>query len=243
MSYKFEEILKKGTQRIREDINEYKKFLKTMGNNYKYDGLNQINIYVLEPNAKACAEYEFWKNNFNRVVRKGQKGIPIRSNDDKKVKYIYDVTQTVSINKEEKELKLWTFDKNKYKEMHEKIENNTLLNKFISDIFKNDIKEFYLKSAKIAIYNRIGIENNIDFNEKDKFILNSLKNDRDFYNTINQISTISRNCLKEINKEIKRKNKEKLLTELLSASYTLNEEKEQLKTVDNDFKNDIVKER
>ena len=204
MSYKFEEVLKKGTQRIKEDINEYKNFLKVMGNNYKYDGTNQINIYVLEPNARACAEYEFWKNNFNRVVRKGQKGIPIRSNDDKKVKYIYDVAQTISIsiNKEE-ELKLWTFDKNEYKDIYEKTENNTLLNKYIgnietinSNISENDIREFYLKSSKIAIYNRIGIENNIDFNEKDKFILNSLKNDRDFYNTINQISTISRNCLK-----------------------------------------------
>ena len=250
MSYKFEEVLKKGTQRIKEDINEYKNFLKVMGNNYKYDGTNQINIYVLEPNAKACAEFEFWKNNFNRVVRKGQKGIPIYSNDDRKVKYIYDVTQTLSINKEEeKELKLWTFDKNEYKDIYEKTENNTLLNKYIgnietinSNISENDIREFYLKSSKIAIYNRIGIENNIDFNEKDKFILNSLKNDRDFYNTINQISTISRNCLKEINKEIKIKNKEKFLTELLSASYTLNEEKEQLKMGDNSFKNDIVKE-
>ena len=249
MSYKFEEVLKKGTQRIKEDINEYKNFLKVMGNNYKYDGTNQINIYVLEPNARACAEYEFWKNNFNRVVRKGQKGIPIYSNDDRKVKYIYDVAQTISINKEEKELKLWTFDKNEYKDIYEKTENDTLLNKYIgnieiinSNISKNDIREFYLKSSKFAIYNRMGIENSIDFNEKDKFILNSLKNDRNFYNTINQISSITRNCLKEINKEIKIKNKEKFLTELLSASYTLNEEKEQLKMGDNSFKNDIVKE-
>ena len=250
MSYKFEEVLKKGTQKIKENINEYKNFLKVMGNNYKYDGTNQINIYVLEPNAKACAEFEFWKNNFNRVVRKGQKGIPIYSNDDRKVKYIYDVTQTLSINKEEeKELKLWTFDKNEYKDIYEKTENNTLLNKYIgnietinSNISENDIREFYLKSSKIAIYNRMGIENNINFNEIDKLILNSLKNDRDFYNTINQISNIARNCLKEINKEIKIKNKEKLLTELLSTSYTLNEEKEQLKMGDNSFKNDIVEE-
>ena len=105
MSYKFEEVLKKGTQRIKENINEYKNFLKVMGNNYKYDGLNQINIYVLEPNAKACAEYNFWKNNFNRVVKRGQKGIPIYSNNDKKIKYVYDITQTLSTDKEEKEIK------------------------------------------------------------------------------------------------------------------------------------------
>ena len=251
MSYKFEEVLKKGTQKIKEDINEYKNFLKVMGNNYKYDGINQINIYILEPNARACAEFEFWKNNFNRVVRKGQKGIPIYSNDDSKVRYIYDVTQTLSINKEEKELKLWTFDKNEYKDIYEKTKNNTLLNQFIkienSDVFnssisEDDIREFYLKSSKFAIYNRMGIESNINFTETDKLILNSLKDDRDFYNTINQISTITRNCLKEINKEIKIKNKEKLLTELLGTSYTLNEEKEQLKTLDNSFKNDIVEE-
>ena len=61
MSYKFDEILKKGTQKIKENIDEYKIFLKVMGNNYKYDSLNQINIYFLEPNAKACADFDFWK--------------------------------------------------------------------------------------------------------------------------------------------------------------------------------------
>ena len=249
MSYKFEEVLKKGTQKIKENINEYKNFLKVMGNNYKYDGLNQINIYVLEPKARACAEYDFWKDNFNRVVRKGQKGIPIYSNNDKKVKYVYDVTQTFSINKEEKEITLWSFDKNEHKEIYEKIENNILLNKYINNISiyelnisENDIKEFYIKSAKIAIYNRMGIENNIEFNEKDKLILTSLNDDKIFYTAINKISDISRNCLKEINREIKIKNKEKLLTELLSASYTLNEESEQQKIVNNSFKNDIVEE-
>lgn len=249
MSHKFEEVLKKGTQKIKEDIDEYKNFLKVMGNNYKYDGLNQINIYVLEPNAKACAEYDFWKNNFNRVVKKGQKGIPIYSNNNNKVKYIYDVTQTISFDKNEKEVPLWTFDKNEYKEIYEKIENNTLLNKHINNIStyelnisENDMKEFYIKSAKIAIYNRMGIENNIEFNEKDKLILTSLNEDKIFYTTINRISDISRNCLKEINKEIKIKNREKLLTELLGASYTLNEENEQQKTVNNSFKNDITEE-
>ena len=249
MSYKFEEVLKKGTQRIKENINEYKNFLKVMGNNYKYDGLNQINIYVLEPNAKACAEYNFWKNNFNRVVKRGQKGIPIYSNNDKKVKYVYDITQTLSTDKEKKEITLWVFDKNEYKQLYEKIENNTLLNKYIgnieqirSDISENDLKEFYLKSAKIAIYNRMGIENNINFSEKDKSILTSLTDDKMFYTTINKISDISRNCLKEINKEIKVKNKEKLLTGSLGARYTLNEESEQQKTVNNSFKNDIVEE-
>ncbi len=247
MSYKFEEVLKKGTQKIKEDVNEYQNFLKVMGNNYKYDGLNQINIYVLEPNAKACAEYNFWKNNFNRVVKRGQKGIPIYSNNDKKIKYVYDITQTLSTHKEEKEVSLWTFDKNKYIQLYEKIENNALLNKYIgnieqinSDISKNDLKEFYLKSAKVAIYNRIGIENNINFNEKDKSILTSLTDDKMFFTIINKISDISRNCLKEINKEIKKQ--EKTLTELQGARYTLIEENEQQKTVNKSFKNDIIEE-
>ena len=247
MSYKFEEVLKKGTQKIKEDVNEYQNFLKVMGNNYKYDGLNQINIYVLEPNAKACAEYNFWKNHSNRVVKRAQKGIPIYSNNDKKIKYVYDIIQTLSTDKEEKEISLWTFDKNKYIQLYEKIENNALLNKYIgnieqinSDISKNDLKEFYLKSAKVAIYNRIGIENNINFNEKDKSILTSLTDDKMFFTIINKISDISRNCLKEINKEIKKQ--EKTLTELQGARYTLIEENGQQKTVNKSFKNDIIEE-
>ena len=123
MGYKFKEVLEKGTERIKGNIDEYKIFLKVMGNNYKYDGINQINIYFLQPNAKACAEFNFWKNNFERVVSQGQKGIPIFSNDNKKVTYIYDVNQTVSLKKEEREINLWSFDIDKHQDILDEIKS------------------------------------------------------------------------------------------------------------------------
>ena len=253
MSYKFDEILKKGTQKIKENIDEYKIFLKVMGNNYKYDSLNQINIYFLEPNAKACAEFDFWKERFNRVVRRGQKGIPIYLDDNKKTRYIYDVSQTISLDSEAKKIPLWNFTIDENKDIVEKIENNSLIknhldkeaiNIFIqnSNITDEDKKQFFIKSAKIAINNRIGLDSDIHFTKKDRIIFDFLKNENQFYDVLNRISNITKNSLKEINKEIKRKNREKLLTGLLSASYTLNEEKEQQKTVNNGFKNNIIEE-
>ena len=230
MGYKFKEVLEKGTERIKGNIDEYKIFLKVMGNNYKYDGINQINIYFLQPNAKACAEFNFWKNNFERVVSQGQKGIPIFSNDNKKVTYIYDVNQTVSLKKEEREINLWSFDIDKHQDILENVTSNTLLEKFTSkieshnsSISENDIKNFYLKSAKIAIYNRMNIESDIDFNDRDKLVFNSLNTEELFYKAITRISDISRNCLKEIGKEIK--TKENILTKSMSISY--NKDKEQ----------------
>ena len=236
MGYKFKEVLEKGTERIKGNIDEYKIFLKVMGNNYKYDGINQINIYFLQPNAKACAEFNFWKNNFERVVAKGQKGIPIFSNDNKKVTYIYDVNQTVSLGKEEKAINLWSFDIDKHQDILEKVTSNALLEKFIgkieshdSSISENDIKNFYLKSAKIAIYNRMNIESDIDFNDRDKFVLNSLNNEQLFYRAIARISNISKNCLKEIGKEIKIK--ENILTKSIPISYNRDKE-QQVKAVE-----------
>ena len=67
----------------------------------KYSAMEQLNIFFIRPEAVACAEYDFWKENFNRVVERNQKGIPVYNvrNGKKNVRYIFDVTQTVSLDK------------------------------------------------------------------------------------------------------------------------------------------------
>lgn len=95
---------------------EYLKLLKVIGNNQRYDFLSQLSIYDKNPNATACASFDMWRERFNRTVMRGQKGIPILndSNAFQKVGYIFDISQTVSMDKNVNEVELWSFDREKH---------------------------------------------------------------------------------------------------------------------------------
>lgn len=105
---------------IKQDIlsspEEYLKLLKVMGNNQRYDFLSQMTIYDKNIEANACGKFHFWRKRFNRTVKYGEKGIPIIEDYGgyKRVDYIFDVSQTVSRNREVNEVNLWQFDKEKY---------------------------------------------------------------------------------------------------------------------------------
>ena len=95
---------------------EYLKLLKVMGNNQRYDFLSQMTIYDRNKEATACAKFDFWRKRFNRTVRYGEKGIPILEDYGgyRRVDYIFDVSQTVSRNKELNAVDLWAFDREKH---------------------------------------------------------------------------------------------------------------------------------
>ena len=95
---------------------EYLKLLKVIGNNQRYDFLSQLSICDKNPNATACASFDMWRERFNRTVMRGQKGIPILndSNAFQKVGYIFDISQTVSMDKNVNEVELWSFDREKH---------------------------------------------------------------------------------------------------------------------------------
>lgn len=98
---------------VLDSESEYLELLKVVGNNQKYDFLSQLSIYDKNPNATACTSFDLWRERFNRTVMRGQKGIPIL-NDSKafqKVGYIFDVSQTTSMDRNVNEVKLWSFDK------------------------------------------------------------------------------------------------------------------------------------
>ena len=92
---------------------EYLKLLKVVGNNQRYDFRSQLSIYDRNPEATACAKFDYWRERFNRTVMRGQKGIPILEDYGtyKKVDYIFDISQTVSRNRDVNEVNLWRFDK------------------------------------------------------------------------------------------------------------------------------------
>ena len=112
---KISDILSHSLEEIRSDVSTYKDFLKTMGNNYKYSYMHQLSIYSTYKRATACAEYDFWKK-LGRSVKRGEKGIPILDLSMRlpKVKYVFDVSQTVSIGNKINEVKLWKYEPEKH---------------------------------------------------------------------------------------------------------------------------------
>ena len=114
---KISDILSHSLEEIRRDASAYKDFLKTMGNNYKYSYMHQLSIYSTYKESTACAEYDFWKK-LGRSVKRGEKGIPILdlSKSIPKVKYVFDVSQTVSTGNKINEVKLWKYEPEKHVE-------------------------------------------------------------------------------------------------------------------------------
>ena len=94
---------------------EYLKLLKVIGNNQRYDFLSQLSIYDRNSKAVACASFDMWRDRFHRTVMRGEKGIPIlhESGGKQKIAYVFDIAQTVSIDRNVNEVELWSFDKEK----------------------------------------------------------------------------------------------------------------------------------
>lgn len=109
----FHNILELVKQDVLHNEAEYLKLLKVVGNNQRYDFRSQLSIYGKNPEATACAKFDYWREHFNRTVMRGQKGIPILEDYGtyKKVDYIFDISQTVSKNRDVNEVNLWRFDK------------------------------------------------------------------------------------------------------------------------------------
>ena len=115
----FHNILELVKQDILQSKAEYLKLLKVVGNNQRYDFRSQLSIYDKNPEAIACAKFDYWRERFNRTVMRGQKGIPILEDYGtfKKVDYIFDIGQTVSRNRDVNEVNLWKFDKENHQDV------------------------------------------------------------------------------------------------------------------------------
>ncbi|MDU5595843.1 MAG: hypothetical protein E6026_07570, partial [Peptoniphilus rhinitidis] len=100
-------------EEFKKDIKKYEEYLKVVGNNYKYPYIHQISIYNMDTKATACAEFDYWKS-IGRSVKRGEKGIPLLDIENGKIKYIFDIRQTVSIDHNISEVKLWKYDGKKH---------------------------------------------------------------------------------------------------------------------------------
>ncbi len=71
-------------------------FLKTMGNTYTFNYPEQIMIFAQRPNATVCKEFDVWKEDYLRYVKRGAKGIAlfVQDADRPYLRYVFDVADT-----------------------------------------------------------------------------------------------------------------------------------------------------
>lgn len=188
----FHNILELIKQDVLHSEAEYLKLLKVVGNNQRYDFRSQLSIYDKNPEAIACAKFDYWRERFNRTVMRGQKGIPILENYGtfKKVDYIFDIGQTVSRSRDVNEVNLWKFDKENhqdvlkemiksegYEESESTLENifslsrlygdekiDTLMNELrVADEDRISFTKFVRDSVSYAVASRFKLDYSIDY--------------------------------------------------------------------------------
>ncbi len=83
-------------------------FLQTAARLYKYPYNEQVMIHAQRPDATACAEYDFWNQQWGRYVRRGSKGIAVidTAGDNPKLKYVFDVSDT-GTRENSRDIRLW----------------------------------------------------------------------------------------------------------------------------------------
>ncbi len=167
----FYNILELIKQDVLHSEAEYLKLLKVVGNNQRYDFRSQLSIYDRNPEATACAKFDYWRERFNRTVMRGQKGIPILEDYGtyKKVDYIFDISQTVSRNRDVNEVNLWRFDKEAHQDVLKemiKSEGYEESESILENIFS--LSRLYGDEKIDSLMNELGISTNLCELEKNK---------------------------------------------------------------------------
>nr|WP_247907306.1 SNF2-related protein [Streptococcus anginosus] len=184
-------------EEFKKDIKKYEEYLKVSGNNYKYPYVHQISIYNMDPKATACAEFDYWKS-IGRSVKRGEKGIPLLDIDSGRIKYIFDIRQTVSINHNISEVKLWKYDSKKHLNLLDEL-----------------IDKFKEKDSKLLLSQEDKIDALVESNVRGKFnkILESLSDESlksiqkvDLFNLLKESVKISISERMEVSYQLKEEN-------------------------------------
>ena len=253
--YEFDEvkqILDFAKEEFRENIDRYETYLKVVGNNYKYPYFNQLSIYTVNEKATACAEYDYWKS-IGRNVSRGEKGIPVLDIERERIKYIFDVSQTVSLNHNISEVKLWKYHNEKhitaldtlidtFKEKNSNLifstedKINTLvslytrqiLNKVLNYLNDETLKEnskvnilhFLEESAKVSVYERMGLR---FLGDREKLeLLSRVSSTQDIDRLLAYTSNNVKRILMDIGREISKVEEREKFSEIQKREQTKN---------------------
>ena len=90
------ELARQTMREISADGENWRAFLTTASNVYKYGFYDQLMIYAQRPDATACASFELWTNTMRRYVRRGAKGIALldMTGDVPRYRYVFDISDT-----------------------------------------------------------------------------------------------------------------------------------------------------
>ena len=262
------QILDFAKEEFRENIDRYETYLKVVGNNYKYPYFNQLSIYTVNEKATACAEYDYWKS-IGRNVSRGEKGIPVLDIEKERIKYIFDVSQTVSLNHNISEVKLWKYHNEKhitaldtlidaFKEKNNSLifstedKINTLvllhtrqiLNKVLNSLSDETLKEnskvsilhFLEESAKVSVYERMGLHFLSD-REKLK-LLSGVSSTQDIDRLLAYASNNVKRILTDIGREIAKTEEREKLSEIQKMEQT-KKEQERYNTITDEMKQTV----
>nr|WP_314025004.1 helicase-related protein [Filifactor alocis] len=263
--YKFDEIkriLDFTKEEFKENIDRYESYLKVVGNNYKYPYFNQLSIYTVNEKATACAEYDYWKS-IGRNVSRGEKGIPVLDIQREKIKYIFDVSQTVSLNHNISEVKLWKYHNERhitaldtlidtFKEKNSNLifstedKINTLvllytrqiLNKVLDSLSDETLKEnskvnilhFLEESAKVSVYERMGLPFLVDREKLN--LLSRVSSTQDIDRLLFYASNNVKRILTDIGREIAKIEEREKFSEIQKREQTKKEQERYNKVAD-----------
>jgi len=144
----FASLADQQSREITGSMEDWTKFLTTAGRLYKYPFEEQLLIHAQRPNATACANFDLWKDNMNRPVKRGSKGIALLDNTGSKprLKYVYDVADTYQRERNAPRPIIWELKQEHKAHIIEALEN-AYSNQGVSDI---DI------SDSVALANHMG---------------------------------------------------------------------------------------
>ena len=76
--------------------NQWTSFLTTVGRNYDFTYPEQVMIHAQRPEATLCKDFDAWREEKNRYVKRGAKGIALFVTDREKpyLRYVFDVADT-----------------------------------------------------------------------------------------------------------------------------------------------------
>ena len=105
------ELARQTMREISADGENWRAFLTTASNVYKYGFYDQLMIYAQRPDATACASFELWTNTMRRYVRRGAKGIALldMTGDVPRYHYVFDAADT-GMRKDSRSPFVWTIN-------------------------------------------------------------------------------------------------------------------------------------
>ena len=111
--------------KITANRDNWTSFLNTMGCNYGFTYPEQIMIYSQRPDATLCKEYDAWREEKNRYVKRGSKGIAlfVMDRDKPYLRYVFDVSDTGSHRSSRSLEELWNLESQHREVIQRRMEN------------------------------------------------------------------------------------------------------------------------